>query len=104
MNNKPDDDGFSIANVSLLDENISHSSPRNLTSSPAPINNNIRSSKNRRYSTANVESLDEHENYATNDKDPRANTTSLKSQESVRATFFFRYLYIYLSFDLLIYT
>jgi hypothetical protein len=85
MNSKFDDDGFSIANVSLLDENISHSSPRNLTSSPAPINNITKSNKTRRFSTIKAEDLDAPEDY--NDKDLRAGTTSLKSQESVSVNF-----------------
>lgn len=68
MNSKFDDDKFSMTNVSLLDENIS--SPRNLTSSPAPLSGNIGRSSDRRFSTMNVDEL-------------AVAGTSLKSQESV---------------------
>lgn len=83
MNNKFEDDGFSITNVSLLDENLSYSSPRDLTSSPSPISNFNRSDEGRRYSTINVEDLEASAEYNMNDKDTRAGTTSLKNQENV---------------------
>jgi hypothetical protein len=75
-----------MTNVSLLDENISVISPRNLTASPAPMkasnnsNSKRRSSEKQRYNEVNGEELGD---YGYNDKDTRAGTTSLKSQESV---------------------
>ncbi|GAA5808074.1 hypothetical protein MFLAVUS_001456 [Mucor flavus] len=77
--NKFDDDKFSMTNVSLLDENIS--SPRNITSSPAPIPaDQRRISNNRRFSTLNVDELG-HGEYS--ERDSRPISTSLKTQESV---------------------
>lgn len=91
--NKFDDDKFSMTNVSLLEENISVISPRNLTSSPAPINTTItenkktakRSNENQQYQANDQDDLGDY-NYS--DKDPRAGTTSLKSQESVSSCYF----------------
>lgn len=74
--NKFDDDKFSMTNVSLLDENIS--SPRNITSSPAPISaNQRRSSNNRRFSTLIADEV------GNGEYDSRPISTSLKTQESV---------------------
>lgn len=77
MNNF-DDDKFST-NVSLLDESIS--SPRNITSSPAPILADQRRINNsRRFSTLNV---DESGHGECSERDQRHISTSLKTQESV---------------------
>lgn len=92
MNNKFEDDGFSITNVSLLDENLSYSSPRDLTSSPSPISNFNRSNEARRYSTINVEDLEASADCNMSEKDTRAGPTSLKSQENVSLTIFILFL------------